>query len=382
MKKKAIIIYATAGGGHLAVAKSLEYQFKKKYPDIDIEMVNILHHIGKGFYKNGDKTYKFLMAYAPIVHELMAKVLFTKYNFIAKLMNYITWKISKDEFSYFIENHKADLYITTYHMARQIPMLEKALNRDLKHCIITTDIAYCVSPNTDPECDLQIIPSKELYEHGKEILSTYKDKIEIMGLPIGNEYFNDDLVKGADLSIIPEAKDKQKILILSGGEGQGRILELLKFLDFGCHNISIAVATGKNLELADDINTYDWRNEVIAFGWTPTLKYWYNWADLAITKAGPTTIWECMKLDKPMIIYSWVHGQEDGNVEFAEKYGRAKYIHRFIDIVDFITKTQKEYGGDFKSILQRNSKTYDEKLAITDWGEKIVDRIYEKFFKN
>jgi 1,2-diacylglycerol 3-beta-galactosyltransferase len=42
-------------------------------------------------------------------------------------------------------------------------------------------------------------------------------------------------------------------------------------------------------------------------------------SDMIVTKAGPGTIAEALAMNLPIIITSWLPGQEEGNVAFVEK---------------------------------------------------------------
>lgn len=52
-------------------------------------------------------------------------------------------------------------------------------------------------------------------------------------------------------------------------------------------------------------------------GFTDNISEWMEASDLLVTKAGPGTIAEAFVKSLPMIIYTYLPGQEEGNMQFV-----------------------------------------------------------------
>jgi 1,2-diacylglycerol 3-beta-galactosyltransferase len=61
-------------------------------------------------------------------------------------------------------------------------------------------------------------------------------------------------------------------------------------------------------------------------------------ADFIVTKAGPGTVAEALNAQLPIILYSKLPGQEDGNVTFVEEEGAGVWAPNPNDVVRTLTR--------------------------------------------
>jgi 1,2-diacylglycerol 3-beta-galactosyltransferase len=61
-------------------------------------------------------------------------------------------------------------------------------------------------------------------------------------------------------------------------------------------------------------------------------------ADFIVTKAGPGSIAEALNAQLPIILYSKLPGQEDGNVTFVEEEGAGVWAPKPVDVVRALTR--------------------------------------------
>lgn len=364
-RKKILICYADAGGGHKSVATALNIELSKN-EEFDVAMVNIAKDYGSYLTRRFDIYYKILTAHFPYIWEKVCVKFPTYFPSVAKyLYEPIIWHLSKKSFRKFVKENPADIYISTIHLYNAgLSNVKRKSGKNYKLITVITDIAYIPYFWINQYHDKIIFPTKEAFLHSKNLLKNIDNsKIDVLGLPISKDYYGNNFT-----SIVEkDPKRKLNILITIGGEGLGEAFELCKILDSKLSGISIQVAAGKNQKLVDEISLSKWKNSVTSFGWVPGLREKYDWADLVIMKAGPTTIWECIVLDKPMIIFDYIKGQEDGNVDFAVNYGRAKYLRNFEEIAEKLS------GNDFENISKSfpKGRFYSESLAQTNWSKEI-----------
>ncbi len=60
-----------------------------------------------------------------------------------------------------------------------------------------------------------------------------------------------------------------------------------------------------------------WKIPVFIYGFEQRISQMMRAADILVTKAGPGTITEAINAHLPLVLYSRLPGQEDGNVEFV-----------------------------------------------------------------
>ncbi len=86
-------------------------------------------------------------------------------------------------------------------------------------------------------------------------------------------------------------------------------------------DIGLAVVCGRNKKLQEGLEALSWENPAFIYGFTREMPDFMRAADVIVTKAGPGTITEALNAELPIILYSKIPGQEDGNVTFVESEG-------------------------------------------------------------
>jgi 1,2-diacylglycerol 3-beta-galactosyltransferase len=78
--------------------------------------------------------------------------------------------------------------------------------------------------------------------------------------------------------------------------------------------MALVVVTGRNHSLKASLERTRWPMPTFVYGFVREMPDFMRAADILITKAGPGTITEGFNAGLPMILYSRLPGQEDGNV--------------------------------------------------------------------
>jgi 1,2-diacylglycerol 3-beta-galactosyltransferase len=86
-------------------------------------------------------------------------------------------------------------------------------------------------------------------------------------------------------------------------------------------DMALAIVTGRNERLRKELEARSWPIPVYIYGFTRDMPDFMHAADVLITKAGPGTIAESLNAHTPLILYSRLPGQEDGNVTYVTKTG-------------------------------------------------------------
>lgn len=124
---------------------------------------------------------------------------------------------------------------------------------------------------------------------------------------------------------------RRLVVITGGGEGLPRGEEYFRALAQSEVDVDVAMVCGKNKALAarcEAVNKTRARSDHRIFriyGFVDFMYELLNMADVAVIKAGPATIFECLMLEKPLIITQRLYGQEQGNVDFVIRNGLGWY---------------------------------------------------------
>jgi UDP-N-acetylglucosamine:LPS N-acetylglucosamine transferase len=114
--------------------------------------------------------------------------------------------------------------------------------------------------------------------------------------------------------------DSPAVLVAGGGAGSGTMWRSWAHLRSALPNIDIMLAPGGNRRLRRAVQS-DPRTFIV--GHRGSMLEAIAAADVVISKAGPSTIFESLAVGVPLVITSEVGRQEEGNATFAERYGAA-----------------------------------------------------------
>lgn len=217
-----------------------------------------------------------------------------------------------------------------------------------------------------PEVDLCIVATEE----AKRLAVKYgmpERKIKVIGMPI-------------DPKFSPKDKDKHAskiftILMMGGGEGAGKMYEIIQEFDRAELKIKLLVIAGRNrsLETKLKMKADKFSFPMKVYGFTDQVYELMSESDLIITKAGPGTIAEALAMRLPIIITSWLPGQEEGNVEFVvrENVGRvSKDPARVVEIVTEMLRHPAEFEE-----MKKNIKRVSRPQAAIDIAREISSHL-------
>ena len=103
-------------------------------------------------------------------------------------------------------------------------------------------------------------------------------------------------------------------------------------------DVAQVIVCGRNQRLKADLEAQRWENPTCIYGFVREMPDFMRAADFIVTKAGPGTIAEALNAQLPIILYSKLPGQEDGNVSFVEEEGAGVWAPRPIDVVRALTR--------------------------------------------
>lgn len=133
------------------------------------------------------------------------------------------------------------------------------------------------------------------------------------------------------------------VVITGGAEGSGgiyrRAVAILRHSD----DVDVAVICGRNrrLQLRLARRARRWGGRLTVRGFVDNMADWMRCADVVVGKAGPGTIAEATCCAAPLVLTSYVPGQEEGNAEFVVDGGAGRYAARPRDLVAEIARLRR-----------------------------------------
>ncbi len=364
--------YLNTGGGHSSGAHSLKARISQLYPNTKCVEYNPFAKrafLSSLFFEKG---YFLTSNYLSLCYLLFYRL--TSYHFMLKFSQFVYRKFFVRRFVHFLKKEKITRVVCFHeilicHLREAID----AVDPSIELISIVMD-PFTAHPIWFYEKRTHLVVfSKKLQKEAVEKYHFPKDMVHYFSIMLSDKfdfpYTTEQKEKvRAELGIAP---GRRVVLIAGGGEGlrhAARILFLLLTRGFGGH---IIVVCGKNKKLKNMLDImvehYSAKN-VSIFGFVSFMPALMNIADCIVSKSGPATIMEALSLSKPLILCSYVRGQELGNRLYVQIKKAGWYLPHSRDVVK---KIEEVLDGNLEE-LEQNIKKLHIKNGVTDIANFVM----------
>lgn len=334
MRKKILIIYATAGIGH----KKASMAVKKAYdemalPDIEVALIDALD------YTNDFFKWSYLQAYLLLVNKLpmfWALAYYITDNpivdlIVSKIRRLNNWANSKKLVKYLLDTKPSVILSTHFFASEVIADLKTQGIVDSKLITIITDYrahSWWIGEGTDA-----YIVASEDAKRELECRKVDPSKIRVVGIPV-EPIFSKPLDRAKIFKTTNLRDDLWTILVIGGGFGVGPIEGITRVIAQIPKNIQMVVVCGRNDELVKRMEKLrgDLKLNMKVLGFIDNVYEYMEISDILISKSGGITVSESLAKDIPMVIISPILGQETGNSDFLIKNGAAIKVKNLDDL--------------------------------------------------
>lgn len=337
MKKKILYLFSDTGGGHRSAAAAIVRGVEHLHKDlVEQEMVDVFAACS-GFLNVFAKLYAPVIKYSPQMWGQLYYWLDDEKKL--ERLEQMSRPFILKELKSLIEEKEPDAIVSVHPMINRLAVKAiKQSRQKIPFILVITDPVTLHRAWIEPGVDLCIVATPE----AKHLAMKYgmpETKIRVIGMPIDPKFFLKDKEK-------EEARKKDKlkpklftILLMGGGEGGGGMYEIAAELDRKKIKAQLIIIAGRNKKLEQKLKKEKdkFSLPIRVYGFTDQVHELMAESDLIITKAGPGTIAEALSMDLPVIITSWLPGQEEGNVEFVvkENVGRvSRDPARIVEIIE------------------------------------------------
>jgi 1,2-diacylglycerol 3-beta-galactosyltransferase len=312
-----LFLFSDTGGGHRsaaeAVIEALNLEFEGQ---VTTEMVDIFKDYAPPPFKYAPELYP-RMVRIPQLWELGYRLSDGMRR--SRILTASTWPYISHAAKDLVEEHPCDLIVSMHPLA--ISPTLKALPDDRPPYItVVTDLVSTHALWYHRGTDLCIVPTEDARQRGL-IYGLPPDKIIVVGLPVADRFCQPLQDQDAIREKLGWPKDSPIILLVGGSEGMGPLEETAKAISEARLPATLVVITGHNRELKGHLESYRWDIPTLVYGFVRNMPDFMQAADILVTKAGPGTISEAFNSGLPIVLYSRVPGQEDGNVNYVISEG-------------------------------------------------------------
>jgi len=217
-----------------------------------------------------------------------------------------------------IIDHPCDV-IVSVHPIVNYPVLHSSLLK-VPYIIVVVDLVTAPTAWYQPEADMVVVPTEDAYEKGIK-LGMKPQRMKVIGLPIADKFCHRLGTQEILRKQLGWDPNLPIVLLMGGGEGMGNLEETAIALDEAKIPAMLAIVCGKNKKLREKLESYEWDIPVKVYGFVNQIEVFMQAASMIVTKAGPNSICEAYASHLPIIISSYVPGQEEGNVYHVVKNG-------------------------------------------------------------
>ncbi|MFA6356399.1 MAG: glycosyltransferase [Candidatus Omnitrophota bacterium] len=355
---KIFIVHAPAGAGHKSAAFAIKDAFDKAKTGHDVRVIDSLEYTNWFFRKTYIWGYNFMVSKASFLWSFSYYL--TDFKPIRPLVRSIRRManfMNGYAFYKFVRKENPDCIVTTHFLSTEIISnlkLSKMYNGKL--ITVITDYGvhdFWISSQVDTYVVASEYTKKELASKGIPV-----ERIRVLGIPVQEKFTRrwerDEAVRNLGLK-----EGLFTVLIIGGGLGVGPIPQMVQTISGTSEPFQLIVVCGKNESLRKHIEEIakGSKTAMKLYGFADNVNELMDASDVMISKPGGLSISEAMVKGVPVIVNTFIPGQEENNLMFLEKAGvgvgtktipetleKLEYLFRHKELLDAMRSKAKQLG--------------------------------------
>lgn len=312
-----LFLFSDTGGGHRSAAEAIIEALYLEYGDqLRTEMVDI-------FKDYAPRPLNYLPdLYPKMVRTPRAWGLgyhLSDGQGRSRMITASAWPYVERSIRRLLARHPSDLIVSVHPLANA-PVLRALGKYHPPFITVVTDLVSVHALWFHRRVNLCVVPTEAAQKRALQC-GLHPAQIRVVGLPVADRFCQPPGDKTSLREKLLWPQDRPMILLVGGGDGMGPIERTAVAIDQAGLRAGLAVIAGRNQRLKGRLESRSWSIPVHVYGFVHDMPDFMAAADILVTKAGPGTITEAMNAGLPIILYSKLPGQEDGNVAFVVSEG-------------------------------------------------------------
>lgn len=328
-----LFLFSDTGGGHRSAAEAVIEAIQLEYGDqIRTEMVDIFKDYAPRPLNRIPMWYPGMVR-IPQLWELGYRISDGQRR--ARVITGSAWPYVRRAVRTLVQQHPSDL-IVSLHALANAPVL-RAIKSGAHPPFVTivTDLVSTHALWYHRQVDLCIVPTEEARLRALRF-GLRAEQVKVIGLPVADRFCTSPGSKHELRAQLGWQQDRPVVLLVGGGDGMGPLGQTARAIAASGLPVTLAVITGRNAALKAELEAIKWNIPTFIYGFVRNMPELMNAADILVTKAGPGTISEALNAGLPMILYSRLPGQEEGNVAYLTQSGAGIWAPKPRQIVQAI----------------------------------------------
>ncbi|QLQ16955.1 MAG: glycosyltransferase [Micropruina sp.] len=331
-KKRVLFLFSDTGGGHRSATNAMIEALNLEFPGLfECRMVDVFRD--------------YLpppLRYAPEIYVPMAKYPQTwaagykafdgkrrSRALIASLYPYVQRATHR-----LYRENPADLIVSVHPLANT-GILRTMKRNPTPFITVVTDMVSTHAFWFDRRADIVVVPTEEAKEKALGY-GVAEGNVRVVGLPVAERFRVPPPDRMAVRERLGWRADLPVILLVGGGDGMGPMARVAKAINEARLPATLVAICGRNEEMKAKLEAIDWTMPHHVYGFTTEMPDFMTASDMLVTKAGPGTISEGFIAGLPLVIYSRLPGQEEGNVDYVVAKQAGVWAPKVAQVVDAV----------------------------------------------
>jgi 1,2-diacylglycerol 3-beta-galactosyltransferase len=312
-----LFLFSDTGGGHRSASEAIIEALQLEYDNrITTQMVDIFLDFAPRPLSYLPKWYPYMLLF-PEVWGAGYKL--SNGSRRARLIVESAYPYVRRSLHKLINQNPADMIVSVHPLAND-PFLHALGKHHPPFITVVTDLVTTHALWYDEDVELCLVPTEAARQRG--LLANLKpEQVKVVGLPVADRFCQPIGDKNTLRQQLGWPAERLVVLLVGGGEGMGPLEKTAIAIAEANLPITLVIVAGRNVELKEHLNARQWPMTTLIYGFVHEMPDFMRAADILVTKAGPGTISEALNAGLPMILYSRLPGQEDGNVDYVISEG-------------------------------------------------------------
>lgn len=315
--KKVLIMTVGLGGGHKAMGRNLEEVLSEADPTLAIKTLDVIHDAWPAFSDRSAQVYAGSTSRAGAFWYRVYYALTDRFPWLLLgLGRLLFMKYAKDAYA----REKPDLIIATFPLLADVAAMARDHHGGTTPIIVTvTDAGRVQGIWLSKRADLTLTATPDTVNY---LVSRGLDraKVRFIGFPAAKQFY-DPVSKTTARERLGLETDTFTILLTAGGAGLNhkKIIAVAEAIGRIELPYQIVLNAGSNDELREAFAELEFPHatQVIVKGFTDQMIDYMTASDVICSKSGWLTVNEALVLQRPLILYDVVPGQEEQNVDYV-----------------------------------------------------------------
>lgn len=371
--KRVLILMSNTGGGHRAAAEAIREALNHLYgPDVTVSIVDAWQdHVAWPVNKLG-KTYSWVVNEAVWLWKALW-LLEHQPRLVDAFIDSIYPLVAPGLLNLF-QAYRPDAVISVHPLITRLPLtVLKRARLNIPFITVVTDMVKGYHTWYDPRTTLCLVPTR-LARQQAEGFHFDPGQVEVVGQPVslklaaGTE--EDKINLRCKLLIAPH---RPTILLIGGGEGFGPIFNIARNISQKVSQAQLVIVAGRNQPLKKKLAAVNWKIPTQILGFADNMPELMGAADVLVTKAGPGCIAEAFVAKLPLILFDYIPGQEEANVDYVVNHNAGAYVTDPQKIATLLSEWLSPNNSKLVKMAQNASH-----LARPDAALTIAHRVYQQ----